>query len=155
MERTITFGKYKGKAIKELILTHLGYIMWCLSNMAGFKLTEDEQQLYDMMAIAVLKSEVKTSYPKEELKKYVKDTWALEVTKETPFDISNDGDVYCPPYKVRELGLDKYRRRRAKPLGLSDLAGVQREINAMYNDLRRDFDCDEYVEDGLREDLFY
>lgn len=31
-ERKLTFGKYKGQEIKYIILTHIGYIMWCFEN---------------------------------------------------------------------------------------------------------------------------
>ena len=54
-DRTINFGKYKGIAIKQLILEHIGYIFWCLGNLNGFKLNADEQALYDAVAIAKIK----------------------------------------------------------------------------------------------------
>ena len=46
-ERILTFGKYKGQEIKYIILTHIGYIMWCFENINWFKLT-DEERLYMM-----------------------------------------------------------------------------------------------------------
>lgn len=42
-ERKLTFGKYKGQDIKYIILTHIGYIMWCFENISRFKLTDEEQ----------------------------------------------------------------------------------------------------------------
>ena len=44
-ERKLTFGKYKGQDIKYIILTHIGYIMWCFENINWFKLTDEEQAL--------------------------------------------------------------------------------------------------------------
>lgn len=123
-DRNITFGKYKGEPIKKLILTHLGYVMWCLSNLNWFKLTDDEQKLYDAMAIAVLDSDAEMTYPKEELKNHIRDTWAM-INNNTDFSITGDGYVYCSPDNVRKFGLDKYiqvKRRRSS--SLADMAGL-------------------------------
>jgi len=156
-DRNITFGKYKGEPIKKLILTHLGYVMWCLSNLNWFKLTDDEQTLYDAMAIAVINSECEVPYPKGELKIHIRDTWAM-INKRTPFDVTDSGNVYCPPEKVRELGLDKYVQTKSrKPLCLGDLAGLNRELSQLGFDRQApnyDYDYDEYVEDGLYYDYF-
>lgn len=57
-DRTINFGKYKGTPIKQLILEHIGYIYWCLSNLKWFKLNNDEQALYDALAIANIKYKI-------------------------------------------------------------------------------------------------
>lgn len=157
-DRNIAFGKYNGEPIKKLILTHLGYIMWCLSNLNWFKLTDNEQALYDAMAIAVIESDVETVYPKEELKKHIRDTWAM-INKKTPFDVTSSGDVYCPPEKVKEFGLDKYvQMKRKRPLCLADLAGLNRELSQLGFDREvpnYDYDYDEFVEDGLYNDFFY
>jgi len=56
MARKMTFGKYKGEPVTRIILTHIGYIMWCLNNLAWFKLTDEEQELYDANAIAMINS---------------------------------------------------------------------------------------------------
>ena len=155
-DRVITFGKYKGEPIKKLILTHLGYVMWCLSNMASFKLNDDEQQLYDMMAIAVLNSDVETSYPKEELKRFVKDTWSLSVTKKSPFKVTRDGTVSCDTKTMNKYRLGKYRRPREKELSLADLTGLHRQCSDEgFGRYYRDFDYDDYVEDALYEDYFH
>lgn len=45
-DRVINFGKYKGTPIKKLIIEHIGYIYWCLSNIKWFKLNTDEQELF-------------------------------------------------------------------------------------------------------------
>lgn len=62
-DRTINFGKYKGTAIKQLILEHIGCIYWCLSNLTWFKLNADEQALYDAIAIANIKYEIDLVFP--------------------------------------------------------------------------------------------
>jgi hypothetical protein len=158
-DRNITFGKYKGEPIKKLILNHLGYVMWCLSNLNWFKLTDDEQKLYDAMAIAVINSDAETSYPKEELKNHIRDTWAM-INKDTPFSVTSDGYVYCPPYKVRELGLNKYVKvKGSRPLSMADLAGLAHSASKMgFGASISDYnyeEYDEYIEDALRNDFFH
>lgn len=54
-ERTLTFGKYKGQEIKYIILTDIGYIVWCFENIRRFKLTDEEQAIYDAVAIMIKK----------------------------------------------------------------------------------------------------
>lgn len=36
---TFTFGLNKGKSLKDVILKQSGYVIWCLKNVKGFKLT--------------------------------------------------------------------------------------------------------------------
>ena len=92
MDRTITFGKYKGQLIKKLIMQHIGYIMWCLSNINNFKLTEEEQALYDAVAIANIKYGIKMIFPDESMLAHVKDREKLE-RKDTPFIVRGDGMI--------------------------------------------------------------
>lgn len=56
-DRILTFGKYKGQEIKYIILTHIGYIMWLFENLKWFRLNEEEQALYDAIAIMIKKSD--------------------------------------------------------------------------------------------------
>ena len=37
---TLTFGKYKGKTIKEIFINEPTYIEWCIKNINGFVITE-------------------------------------------------------------------------------------------------------------------
>lgn len=74
MNRKFLFGKYKGKDIKYIILTHIGYIMWCLDNINHFSLNNEEQAVYDAVAIAVKKYKTVTPFPKEKLFAHVKNT---------------------------------------------------------------------------------
>ena len=53
-ERTLTFGKYKGQEIKYIILTDIGYIVWCFENIRRFKLTDEEQAIYNEVEIMIL-----------------------------------------------------------------------------------------------------
>ena len=55
-ERVLSFGKYKGQEIKYIILTDIGYIVWCLENIKKLKLTDEEQAIYDAVAIRIRKS---------------------------------------------------------------------------------------------------
>lgn len=88
-ERALTFGKYKGQEIKYIILTHIGYIMWCFENISWFKLTDEEQSLYDAVAIMIKKEGLQMTFPVELMYKYIKDKEAFE-RLETPF-IDNNG----------------------------------------------------------------
>lgn len=84
MDRKLNFGKYKGQPVKMIILTHIGYIMWCLENIKWFTLTEEEQELYDAIAIMVKRDNIETTFPKEPLYKHIKNTLALKQLR-TPF----------------------------------------------------------------------
>lgn len=76
--RKISFGKYKGKTIFELIMTHIGYIMWCLNNINSFYLTEEEQMLYDAISIGIIRDNLPMIFPIEGLKDFIKDKESLE-----------------------------------------------------------------------------
>ena len=109
-QRKITFGKYKGKTIIELIATHIGYIMWCLNNVKQFYLTEEEQTLYDALAISIIRDKVPMTFPIEGLKDFIKDTKALE-NLESPF-INTSSNTYLnleeASQKLKEV-YSKYR----------------------------------------------
>lgn len=91
MEKNVfKFGKYKGKTIVETIITHIGYIMWCLENINSFKLNTEEQELYDAWAIAIKKYEVQMTFPIDKMLKYVKNTTALK-NFDTPFIMFPNG----------------------------------------------------------------
>lgn len=91
-DRTIKFGKYKGTPIKQLILEHIGYIYWCLSNLKWFKLNNDEQALYDALAIANIKHKIDFVFPVDYLSYHISDKESLK-RGITPFLISNDGII--------------------------------------------------------------
>lgn len=86
--RKLPFGKYKNKYVYEIILTHIGYIMWLLKN-TTYKLTNEEQEVFDALAISILKSRCVCTFPKEELKTVINNNNII-----TPFVIFNGG-VYC------------------------------------------------------------
>ena len=94
MERKITFGKYKGQKIGDLILTHIGYIMWCLDNVSWFSLDEEEQRIYDYVAIAVMKSRCEWTFLADKLARHIKDKEALKKGY-TPFSVDENGFVSC------------------------------------------------------------
>ena len=83
-DRQMTFGKYKGEDIKYIILTHIGYIMWCFENINWFKLTDEEQALYDAIAIMIKKERLQMTFPVEMMYKHIKDRESYEKLK-TPF----------------------------------------------------------------------
>lgn len=91
-DRTIKFGKYKGTPIKQLILEHIGYIYWCLSNLKWFKLNTEEQALYDALAIANIKYKIDLVFPVRYLSEHISDKESLKRCV-TPFFISKDGII--------------------------------------------------------------
>ena len=58
--------------------------MWCLDNLNWFKLTDEEQAIYDAISIMVKKYSVSTTFPQDILYKYIKDQKSLE-SLSTPF----------------------------------------------------------------------
>lgn len=70
--RKFRFGKYKGKEICGIIMTHTGYILWLLEN-TQFKLNELEQECFDAIAKSKVEGSTEFVYNKEDLKKYIKD----------------------------------------------------------------------------------
>ncbi len=70
--RKFWFGKYKGKEICGIIMTHTGYILWLLEN-TQFKLNELEQECFDAIAKSKVEGSTEFVYNKEDLKKYIKD----------------------------------------------------------------------------------
>lgn len=70
--RKFRFGKYKGKEICGIAMTHTGYILWLLEN-TQFKLNELEQECFDAVAKAKAEGSTNFVYNKEDLKKHIKD----------------------------------------------------------------------------------
>ena len=70
--RRFRFGKYKGKEICGIAMTHTGYILWLLEN-TQFKLNELEQECFDAVAKAKVEGSTNLVYNKEELNKHIKD----------------------------------------------------------------------------------
>ena len=103
MDRKITFGKYKGEKIMKLIMTHIGYIMWCLKNVRGFHLTNEEQIVYDAMAISIKRDGCEMTFPIEEMIQFVSDKEAL---KQLYSPVQNIGKNF---YVVPNLNKDKDR----------------------------------------------
>ena len=83
-ERILSFGKYKGQEIKYIILTDIGYIMWCFENISCFNLTDEEQAIYDAVAIMIKKSDWQMTFPMWLMYKHIKNRDAFEKL-ETPF----------------------------------------------------------------------
>ena len=106
MNRRITFGKYKGEYIIKLIMTHIGYIMWCLKNVRGFRLTNEEQIVYDAMAISIKRDGCEMTFPIDEMINFVSDKDAL---KELYSPIQTTGKhfyVVPNPDKIKERIID-------------------------------------------------
>lgn len=97
--REMTFGKYKGITIFELIITHIGYIMWCLKNVNSFYLNEEEQDLYDAVAISVIRDDLYKTFPLEGLKEFIKDKKSLEKL-DSPVMNDEKGSYLSYPHKT-------------------------------------------------------
>lgn len=128
-DRNLTFGKYKGSPIKKIILTHIGYIMWCLDNLNWFKLNDDEQDLYDAIAIAVVKYNIDTVFPTEKLIPHIKNKENFE-KKETPFRIESSGSIWPDDMESPIVkGVLKYREKRGISIRNAELmAGLCRQF---------------------------
>lgn len=140
-ERTLTFGKYKGQEIKYIILTHIGYIMWCFENISWFKLTDEEQALYDAIAIMIKKERLQMTFPVEKMYKHIKNREASERLK-TPFTFNDEYTSFKMSQKDNPIykSIEKYRIRRThriRPqecssfgsLSLGDLTGSAHSMN--------------------------
>lgn len=128
MDKVLTFGKYKGEPIKKIILTHIGYIMWCLSNLDWFKLDTEEQDLYDAVALSILDSDCETIYPKEKLKPYI-----VNPSMEPIFGITHDGVIYVKAWAKNSTivkGIMKYRTIASDRY--LDLGGLMHSLNKMF-----------------------
>ena len=120
--------------------------MWCLNNLSQFSLTDEEQELYDAVAIALIKSSsIKTPFPKEELAVHIKDKNALE-KRETPIYFTPDLVVMCnkqsPIYKrvIDELGC--CCSASSRPIDIGVLFHEKRKIDNFFRDCG--YDCVDY-----------
>lgn len=137
MNRVFKFGKYKGLEIKYVILSHIGYVMWCFENISNFNLNEEEQSLYDAIAIMIQKYNIKMTFPTETMLKYVKDKDNLKALN-TPFFIDNGvtscKDLKNPIYRSVEAYKRCYDNK--KELNLSHLLHVANKFLASeYNNI--------------------
>ena len=127
-DRKLTFGKYKGQPVKKIILTHIGYIMWCLSNLTWFKLDTEEQELFDAVALSILDSDCETIYPKENLKPYI-----ANPSMEPIFGITHDGVIYVKAWAKNNpivKGIMKYRNLTSDRY--LDFGGLMHSLNKMF-----------------------
>ena len=128
MDKVLTFGKYKGEPVKKIILTHIGYIMWCLSNLNWFKLDTEEQDLYDAVALSILDSDCETIYPKENLKPYI-----ANPSMEPIFGITNNGVIYVKAWaKNSPIAKGAMKYRTIASGRYLDLSGLMNSLNKMF-----------------------
>ena len=93
MDRKMEFGRFRGRPVKKLILEHIGYIMWCLTELGWFNLNDEEQAVYDAVAISIVKHGVRVSFPTEKMTSLVKNKEAL-AHLETPLIMGKNWRVY-------------------------------------------------------------
>lgn len=158
-DRKLTFGKYKGQEVKHIILTHIGYIMWCFENIDCFKLTEEEQALYDALAIMIKKEGLQMTFPVETMYKHVKNREALDKL-ETPFFL-NGGHTAC---RAEDKGtpicksVKKYASRSVTHsyTNTANIAtGILHSMNKEIDSARLDWDSDEDIFGGLDDIISY
>lgn len=134
-ERKLTFGKYKGDPIKKIILTHIGYIMWCLDNLNWFKLNEDEQELYDAMATAIVKYNIEMVFPIDKMVSFIKNKEAFD-NKTTPFRLDGNGNIWPEDIKSPIVkGVLKYQKNIQVSIRNTELlAGLSRQFENSFDD---------------------
>lgn len=133
MDRIINFGKYKGKAYKQIIITHIGYVTWCLENLRWFYLNQEEQEIYDALAISIKKYNANMAFPVEKMYKHVKDTYALSILA-TPLYIDYRGVIQVDTKSNIYNKIKRYKENVKDPL-INIMSCVAREMD--------DFEFDE------------
>lgn len=146
-ERILSFGKYKGQAIKYIILTHIGYVMWCLENI-HFQLNDEEQSLYDAIAIMIKKYDCQMTFPVKLMYKHIKNRESFD-KMETPFFYNNGYISYKTIDKDNQIckSVEKYRTftQAHKSLSFPELCGgllhcMNKEIDRAYSNGENDED---------------
>lgn len=61
--QVMTFGKYKGQQVKNVIHEHFNYIAWAIDNVSFFKLDQENQELFNRIK-KTLESRPKDTGPK-------------------------------------------------------------------------------------------
>lgn len=132
--RKFRFGKYKGKEICGIAMTHTGYILWLLEN-TQFKLNELEQECFDAVAKAKAEGSTNFVYNKEYLKKHIKDKGI-----KTPF-VSREGFFGilkgCSDHKLVKIFQERYDNKEYDQIPVSaprkgsydSLASLQRVMS--------------------------
>nr|DAU08166.1 MAG TPA: Putative quorum-sensing-regulated virulence factor [Caudoviricetes sp.] len=132
--RKFRFGKYKGKEICGIAMTHTGYILWLLEN-TQFKLNELEQECFDAVAKAKAEGSTNFVYNKEDLKKHIKDKGI-----KTPF-VSREGFFGilkgCSDHKLVKIFRERYDNKEYDKIPVStprkgsydSLASLQRSVS--------------------------
>lgn len=153
-DRKLTFGKYKGQPIKLVTLQHIGYIMWCLSNIDWFRLNDEEQAVYDALAIAIIKDDIEMVFPREEMASHIKNKKALE-KKDTPFYVIGD-QIWPLNYEnpvVKSVLHYRKPQRSMASCDLSDLARVMKKFDS-FDELNSGYSEDDYEESLCYGDFF-
>ena len=115
-----------------------------MGNVAWFSLNSEEQALYDAIAYAVLESTCETTYPKEELKKYI-----VNKDPQTPFVVTPNGVVYATD-KTNQIAKDALHYAEKSPaftIKPHHLVGLQCSLNKFHDFTDEDDMCDELFND--------
>lgn len=149
-DRILSFGKYKGQEIKYIILTHIGYIMWCFENLQWFKLTDEEQSLYDAIAISIRKYDYQMTFPVELMYKHINNREAFE-RLETPFIDNNGYTAFATVDKDNPIckSVEKYITSTELHKGLSFLDLCSGLLHSMNKEVDR-----AYCNGETDEDIF-
>lgn len=162
--RKFWFGKYKGKEICGIIITHTGYILWLLEK-TQFKLNALEQEFFDAVAKAKAEGSTKFVYNKENLKKHIKDKCI-----KTPF-VSREGFFGVlkgySEHKLVKIFLERYNNKEYDRIPASvhrkgyydSLGRILRNMSeSVYDDPLSDFnrvdEAEEYFNDASSMSAF-
>lgn len=139
--RIFAFGKYKGQEVKVIILSHIGYIMWCLENIKQFRLTDEEQAIYDAVAIMIRKENCQMTFPTEAMYRHVKDKKSLELLR-TPLTCINGytffkkSDRDNPIYESVKEYIARRKQNNKEPGG-SSVGGLRFVAQVMNSEIER------------------
>lgn len=149
-ERVLSFGKYKGQEVKYIILTHIGYIMWCFENLKWFKLTDEEQALYDAIAIMIKKYKLQMTFPVELMYKHIKNKELFEKL-ETPFICRNRYTSFRKTDEDNPVckSVEKYVLFYSKELSINDVCrSISHSMTKLIDSAICDFEPDEEIFGG-------
>lgn len=155
MIRKFTFGKYKGVDIIDVIINHIGYILWLLEN-TNFKLNELEQEMFDARAISIVNNQITYVYPKQNLYKYIKNK-----NIESPFKSLRNTDFWGIVTSLKDSKLAKLANNYIHVVSKSEVREsiskrCQKEYECMLqiNKNFLSFDNNEDYEDCFTESSF-
>ena len=149
--KTFWFGKYKGKEICGIILTHTGYILWLLEN-TRFRMNEFEQECFDAVAKAKIDGDNIFVYNKCDLKKYMKDE-----NIETPFRSCNGHFGVISKFRDNKIAILYVERyiNDMPPANLESKRNIYGSLAAINRNIFTDEELEEDDDNFTMESFLY